>query len=262
MSMMPLPGRDASVSTQLEAATRLFRATLFKLLPEAMIAAVIAAAPAAYAGFRGLKISVTQMPQDPTYFVVYLCSMIAVILTVAIIIVRQNDLLSGLAPSLAREIPQALRRLPSTVLAIVLASLLASLGTSLLLTPGGGMVLKVLGIGFAVVGLWLSVCFTILNCIVVLEPVGPIQALMLSVQRIRPLWWKACAIFVIGLLVAIVCAFAAGAIVGVLVALVGTTSSAIAQAVQTAIALLILGMMICFLLSLVRVLYSSASSSA
>ncbi|MFT3907508.1 MAG: hypothetical protein QM718_14520 [Steroidobacteraceae bacterium] len=261
MPMMMLPGRDASVSTLLEAASQLFRATLFKTLPEAMIAALCAQAPLLYLTAHGIKTPLTQPPDDPAFWMLYVAGLAASLWLMSTVLLRQRTLLGGGVPDLRAELMFALRRLPVQLAAVVLAGAALSLCAYPLLVPMGALSL-LLGIPMLVLAFFLIVCFFIVPCVALFEALGPWQVLRTSVLRIRSMWWKSTAAFVIGLLVVAVCVIMASAVLGVLMGVLGNAASAPMQALQTALALLFEAGMQCFMLALAQVLYSAASSSA
>lgn len=265
-TMMPLPDRSAGVSGLLEAATRLFRVTLFKLLPEAMVALLITQLPGLYARARGLTVTVTQMPQDPVFWVCYIASDVLLLLLVGTILLRQGALLRGGSSNLPAELRGAAQRLlvafVASFVATCVLSVCASMSLAPLLVAGGGLLVWLGALPGIAIGTYLFVCFFILMCVVMFEPVGPWQALRVCVQRVRPLWGRFLAVVVIGLLVMAVCVLTAGVVLGVVLGVLGNTASPQVQALQSALALAILAVCMCWMLALARVLYSAASSSA
>jgi hypothetical protein len=88
---LPLPSRTASVSELLDAGSRIWRATLPKCLPLAMIAVVALNVPRFYAGVSGHPITnPLVLPKDPAYWAYYAAAMIVYLFVGSIAILRQR----------------------------------------------------------------------------------------------------------------------------------------------------------------------------
>lgn len=247
MSAVPsLPSRAAGVSELLDAAARIWRATLPKCLPLAMLAILSAYLPALYLGMAGQPIPKwPELPHDPLYWVCYAVAMVAYLLLGSIAILRQRDrVLSGQC-DLASALRAAIGRLPVLFAAIVLCQFLVGLGLVLLVLPG----------------VYLGVCSFVIWCVVLFEPVGPWAALVRSVRLVHPLWWKQCAAVVIGFLIVLVSVLTALVLAALLLGALVPAGSALGSAIAAAIGIACFGAGLLFITALGIVLYSAASSS-
>ena len=247
MSAAPsLPSRAAGVSELLDAAARIWRATLPKCLPLAMLAILSAYLPALYLAMAGLPVPKwPELPHDPWYWVCYAVAMLAYLLLGSVAILRQRDrALSGHC-DLRSALRSALARLPALFAAIVLCQVLIGLGLVLLLVPG----------------VYLGVCSFVIWCVVLFEPVGPWAALVRSVRLVHPLWWKYCATIVIGFLIVVVAVLTALVLAALLLGALIAPGSALGSAIAAALGIACFGAGMLFITALGLVLYSAASSS-
>jgi hypothetical protein len=240
--LLPLPPRSASVSELLQAASRLFRVTLPKVLPLMLIGVLCGEAANIFWLAKGQTL--TALPHDPLYVTLRVFGGIVYLALVAAAMLRQRRLARGRANPGESELRQALRRLPVLLLAVVLATFSVAAGLMMLVLPG----------------IFLMVCYTVLWPLVLFEGMGPYRALVHSVELVRPFWWKACAAFVIAVLVVFIWIFGLGAVLGILrtVFVDGPAFRAVAAASLLAAE----AFMIAFFCALWIVLYSAASSSA
>lgn len=247
MSAAPsLPPRTAGVSELLEAASRIWRATLPKCLPLAMIAILCAYLPTLYLSAAGLPLPrPPQLPSDPTYWAVYVVAMVAYLFLGSVAIQQQREQALGGQRELAGALRAAARRLPAVVAAIVLCQIAVGLGLLLLLVPG----------------VYLAVCSFVIWCVVLFEPLGPWAALVRSVRLVQPLWWKYCATIVIAILILAVTVFTALILAALFLGALLPAGGAAANALAVAFGIACFGAGMLFLTALALVLYSAASSS-
>ncbi len=110
-------------------------------------------------------------------------------------------------------------------------------------------------------GVFLMVCYLALLPVVMFEGLGPVAAVLRSVQLMRPLWWKALASCVIIMLLFVIGALVVAAVIGVIAELLSGNGAAFA-AVETAITVAFSALFFVYLSALMLVLHSAASSSA
>jgi hypothetical protein len=241
-----LPPRTASVSELLDAASRIWRATLPKCLPLAMIAILSAYLPALYLSFAGLPIpKPPQLPQDPLYWVCYVLALITYLFVGSIAIVRQRDRARTGRCDFDSAWRTAARRLPALLLTILLCQLAVGVGLMLLVLPG----------------IYVFVCSFVVWCIVLFEPVNPWTAMVSCIRRVHPQWWKHCATIVIALVITVVSVFTVLILVSLLLGALLSTGSAAGNAIAVAIGIAAMGAALLFITSVAIVLYSVASSS-
>jgi hypothetical protein len=243
--LLLLPPRSASVSDLLDAASRLFKATLPKVLPLLLIGVLCGeAANILWLAKLTKGQTLAALPHDPLYIGLRVIGGIVDLALIAAAMMRQRRLARGGGGAAQDELRQALRRLPVLLLTFVLSIFSVAAGLTMLVLPG----------------IFLMVCYTVLWPLVLFEGTGPYRALVQSVELVRPFWWKACAAFVIAVLVIFIWIFGLGAVLGILGAVF--TDSPAFRAVAAAGLLAAEAFMISFMCSLCIVLYSAASNSA
>jgi hypothetical protein len=224
-----------------------FRATLPKCLPIAMLAILMVQLASLYWMSTGKPQGMFQ-PRDATFWILFVLGFVAWQLLAAIIMLRQRSMVAGQVPDLPGEWRQALPRWPLLVVTAVLSGALMSLGLIALLVPG----------------IFVFVCFLLLRPVVLFEKVDPLRALERCIRLVRPRWLKFCAAALIGSLIVVVCTFAAIVGLSLLVALLGGigVKAAGVNALGAAGVLGVLAVAVVYFSALWLALYSLASSSA
>ncbi len=243
-----LPSGSASVSDLMDAATRVFHATLAKCLPFALFGILFVALPNMYWLTTGKPIDPLQAQRDPKLWVLAVAGIALYQLFAAALMVRQRALLLGHAPQLRVELSVALARWPVLFLSSVLAWVAVLAGLFALVLPG----------------VFLLVCFQLLRPVVLFETLNPVQAVVRCVRLVQPIWRKALAAAVIALLIYLVCWLAAIAAFGILQIVLSAASvkpSAI-SAFSVACELGIQAVALVYFSALWLQVYSAASSSA
>jgi hypothetical protein len=241
-SKPPRPG--ASVSTLLDAATQLFRATLLKCLPFAMVGMLCLEIPNLYWVASGHTLTFG-LPSDTSYWLLAYPASAVTAFIVSAMMLRQRAFASGATIDFTAELAAAGRRLPVILASWILAQLSLFVGVMLLILPG----------------IFLLVCYVVLLPVLLFENLNPYTALVRCVQLILPHWWKVLATIVIAVLVLLICTLAAAAVLSILAALLGGQGSAV-QAIVAAVTVGIWAIGCVFLSALALTLHSAASSSA
>lgn len=244
--IMPLPPRSAGVSDLLEAAALLFRSTLFKCLPQTMVAMLCITVPALYLEAKGFKFTAGQWPEDPQFWWLYAVGFLGNLFLLSAVLVRQRALITGREADLGAELRFALRKLPLLAACWILSVAAVMLGT----------------FAFVVPGIYLAICLSLMHCVVLFESNNPTQALVRCVRLVHPFWWRCCAALVIGLLVTLLCILAASAMLGLIVGMTSNGATAEVRAIETALGLGFEATATVFFTSLSLVLYSAANNSA
>ncbi len=247
MSASLLPPRSAEVGDIMAATMRVFRTTLPKCLPIAMLAILLVQLASLYWMSTGKPQGMFQ-PRDATFWILFVLGFVAWQLLAAIIMLRQRSMVAGRVPDLHSEWQLALPRWPLLLVTAVLSGAAMSLGLIALLVPG----------------IYLFVCFLLLRPVVLFEKVDPLRALERCIRLVRPRWIKFCAAAVIGTLMVVVCTLAAIAGLSLLVALLGGigVKAAGVNALGAACVLGLLAVAAVYFSALWLALYSLASSSA
>jgi hypothetical protein len=256
------PPSGANVSALLEAAARLFRITLLKCLPLAMLELLVGQIANFYWLASGHAPQLARFPDDDTWWVLTVLGLIGYLWLAAAMMLRQRALIGGPARTTV-ALEAAARRLPSLLVAVILSVIALGIGlvpawmAGWLLT---GPLATALVFLLAVPNVFLIVCFVMLMPIILFEQRSPYEAVIRAVQLVRPIWVKVCAALVIAMLIIAVCVLAAVLCIGVLPALAG--NGAAVEAIVNALVLAVLAVVAVFLSALYLVLYSIASNSA
>jgi hypothetical protein len=238
------PSGSASVSDLLATASQLFRASLLKCLPMGMVAVLCAQSANIYWMASGHVLSLTA-DYDTNYDLLAIAGVAVELWLLGAMMLRQRAVVLG-APILpGAELRVAFRRLPFILASTLLAGLSVILGLLALILPG----------------VFLMVCYLALLPAVLFDGLGPVAAVLRSVQLMRPLWWKALAACVIVMLLFLIGGLVVAAIIGVIAELLSGNGAAFA-AVETAITVAFGALFFVYFSALMLVLHSAASSSA
>lgn len=239
----PAPG-PVRVSDLLGTAARLFRATVLKCLPLAMLAMVCWQLPNFYWTASGHQMSL-KAQYNLNFNLLTVVGTTVELWLLGAMMLRQRAVAVGAPLQMGAELRAATHRLPAILLGAVLATISVAAGLVLLVVPG----------------IYLAVCYLVWLPIVLFEGAGPWAALVRSVRLIRPLWPKALTALVIVLLLVIIAAIVFGAILAALAGVLGSDGPAF-EALSAAGTVAFGGLVVVFLSALQLVLHSAASSSA
>lgn len=203
-----LPPASNGVSDIMESAKGVFRATLAKCLPLALLAILASQLATLYWMTTGRPLGLTE-PRNGTFWALMILGFIAYALLSGMLMLRQRALLEGRVPALQAELQMLLPHWVALVLVSVLGSILVFLATLALVLPG----------------VFLLVGFLVAQPVVIFEQRPPLAALGRSVALLRPFWWRACATALIALLVVAVCWLAAAALLGLIDAVMGMSGA-------------------------------------
>lgn len=239
----PAPG--ASVSQILETASQLFRVTLPKCMPLAMIAVLFVELPNLY--WIAIGNPPPQLgrpwPADPAWWTLSLLGAAVALYLCSAMMVQQRSLVAGIACPARVALRAALHRLPLLLASWLLAQASLVVGLALLVVPG----------------LFLFVCYLVMLPVVLFEHPSPGMVLIRCVVLVRPQWWKALAALVIAVVVVLVCVLVFAAILSILAVLI---TGAAFQAITAACLIAFLAAAVVFLSALALTLHSAASHSA
>lgn len=231
------PTRPSSVGEVLDLAFGIFKATLVKGLPYGICAVVAQWLPNIYDLGRGATAHPVLDGSQPVRLVIYGVGVLLALMAWSALLLRQRALIEHRPTSMALELGEALRRLPSFFVATVLFLVIVAGGFALLtLVPphyrlGLRLVLIVLGMYFAV----------LLSCTwpaVLLAGQGPLGALRQSARLVLGNWRRVATVFAVGAVVVIVVSMLVGALITAIVSSLGagiTVSSSVFMEVATAL---------------------------
>jgi hypothetical protein len=245
MTASNAPRRGQSVAELLYTAIAVFRATLLKCLPFAMMAVLCAEAPSFYWLASGHSLE-NGLPADPTFWWLTFGFGAVALYIFSAMMLRQVYFSGGFAVDARQEFTLAARRLPTLLVAWTLMYVSLFVGFVVLIVPG----------------LFLSVCYLVLLPVILLEGQhNPLLALRRCVMLVLPNWWRVCAAFVIVLFTMLVCALVVGALLQILATMLAGTGSMF-QAIFAAGRLALSAAAFVFFSALALSIHSSANSSA
>jgi hypothetical protein len=246
MTASKAPRRGQSVNELLGTAVSVFRATLLKCLPLAMIGVLCASAPNFYLRATGRLVEPgMKMPTEPAYWWLMAFAVVATLYIFSAMMLRQLYCSGGFTTNGRQELVVAARRLPSLVLAWVLMQASLALGF-LLIVPG----------------VFLVVCYLVLLPVILLEgQLNPLLALRRCILLVKDNWFRVCASFVIALLGTAICFVAFSALMGFLHMLLADLGQAF-EAIFAATMVAAFAMAFVFYSALALVIHSSANNSA
>jgi hypothetical protein len=119
------PERPLSIGEIIDAAFRIFRATVVKCLPYALAAVIAGQLPNIYylLSGRGLAQSILNSMRDPAWVSLYLVGTIVSVLLWSAILLRQYFMVTGSDAAAGQALGTALRRLPAMILLGILCAL-------------------------------------------------------------------------------------------------------------------------------------------
>lgn len=239
------PRRGHSVAELLHTAVALFRASLLKCLPFAMIAVLGAEAPNFYWLASGHSLQ-QGLPQDPTYWWLAIVFSAVALYIFSAMMLRQVYFSGGFAVNARQEFLLAARRLPTLLSAWLLMQVSLFVGL----------------VAFVVPAVVLFVCYLVLLPVILLEgQVNPLLALRRCVILVWPNWWRICAAFVIALITMFICVLVVAALLQILATLLAGTGPTF-QAIFAAGSIAIGAAVFVFFSALALAIHSSANSSA
>jgi hypothetical protein len=256
MTASNAPQRGQSVSELLYTAVAVFRATLLKCLPFAMVAVLCAQVPSFYWMKTGDGVW-PHMLNDPTYLTLGLIGGAVALYIFSAMMLRQVYFSGGFAVNSKQELLLAARRLPSLLMTWMLMQLTLFIGIWL-----GLQVSRYVALLMIVPAIFLFVCYLVLLPVVMLEgQLNPLLALRRCVTLVLPNWWRVFAAFVIALFVTLIFSIVFGALLQILVTILAGPGAAF-DAILAAGSVAMGAAVFVFFSALALAIHSSANSSA
>jgi Membrane domain of glycerophosphoryl diester phosphodiesterase len=254
------PTRPQSVGEVLDAAFRIYSATLLKCLPYTFTSVILGQTLSIYDVLHGRAMTAAalggaaQMPRMPglTWWILFLILVVIDTMFANAVFLRQYALATGRAASMPTELRRSLRRVPG-VLLIGLVIGLAFLGTLIpvvLLLSAGGAALGLnrgatasagLGIGLVVIlamlvaGSWVLIRWVCSVPIYLLTERGPIASMSHSWELTSGQFWRLSVIYSVGVVLLLVFYSLASIVGGVTALWLGRGDVLIVLAVTTAV---------------------------
>jgi hypothetical protein len=179
------PPRPQSIGEVLDAAFRIYKATLLRCLPYGALAMVAGQIPNIFDLATGRPLRQFG-GGEPVWWVLFGLGTVLTLLLWNAMLLRQMRLLQKQAVSFGADLREGVRYLPALVLALLLSALALAAGFALLLVPG----------------LYLLVALSFVWPAVLLARQRPAQALAYSVRLVRGQWWRTLLIYTVGFVIA------------------------------------------------------------
>jgi hypothetical protein len=231
------PTRPASVGEVLDLAFGIFKATLVRGLPYGICAVVAQWLPNIYDLSRGGTAHSVLDGSQPLRIVIFVVGVLLALMAWSSLLLRQRALIEQRPTSMALELGEALRRLPSFFLATALFLIIVAGGFALLtvVPPQYRVGLRFLLI---ILGLYLAVLLSCTWPAVLLARRGPLGALRQSARLVWGNWWRIAAVYAVGAVVVVVVSILVGALITAIVSSMGagiTVSTSVFVEVATAL---------------------------
>jgi hypothetical protein len=231
------PSRPARVGEVLDLAFRIFKATLVKGLPYGICAVVAQWLPNIYDLSRGVTAHSVLDGAQPVRMVIFVIGVVLALMAWSALLLRQRALVEQRPTSMAMELGEALRRLPSFFLATVLFLLVVA-GGFVLLTVVPAQYRVGVRFGLLALGVYFAVLLSCTWPAVLLAHQGPLGALRQSARLVWGNWWRIAAVYAVGAVVVIVVSILVGALITAIVSSLGagiTVSTSVFMEVATAL---------------------------
>ena len=234
------PQRPLSIGEVVDAAFRIFRVTVVKCLPFALIAVIAGQLPNIYylLSGRGLVQSVFTSSRDPAWVLLSLVGSLAGVVLWSAILLRQHALATGRESAAAQELAAALVRLPAMVLLGILT--LVAIGCWFVLgllfsMPVRAVVWVLMLVPASVVMVGLSAGWTAL----LLSDRGPLASLAYSWRLTSGSLWRLTAIYTVAVFIVIAIYFVLGLLTMLVSVLLARNDvTLVAAATQTLVVIL------------------------
>lgn len=239
--MYTIPTEPRSIGGVLDDGLRLWRDSLGKTWPLALLAQLIVAIPLFVLGYK-LQGSVPMVPgvparpmsaanaqavmnlfKSPATWLTYLVIVVLSALLYTALVVRIAAVAKGAASSLSGALSSALRLLPRLLLQFLLffaVAMVVGVALALLAVAGSKALLSVLFIILFFVGAFVFGRVFFASIVLILDDAGPAESIAISWRLTRGHWWRCAGIllvlFIIGLVFSLVVGFISGALGGAL----------------------------------------------
>lgn len=239
------PGATASVGELLRSAGVLFRVTVMRAAPVAMVATLAAEVPNFYLLSTGWKLE-NGLSDDPRYWLLVTVMWLADVMLFGLITLQQMAMLRGQPAAWPQLVARMLRAWPRLAVTLILAGLAMTLGVFLLVVPA----------------IYLAFCFMPLQPLALSEEIAPLAALRRCERLVRPIWAKVVAITLVAFLIVLMFLLVGGIVIGVFGEMLKLVAPALVDPASNTLTMLLLAVAMVYFSALALLIYTSASSSA
>lgn len=204
------PERPQSIGGVLDTSFQLYKASVLKVWPICLIAAISSTLPAIYmftagAGDPTNPFGALEVIGSPMYWVVYVFTLVLSLWAAAALYAQQSGIGVDQDPGAGAALKDSLGRVPALFVMIILFSIALAIGLILLVIPG----------------LILMVSLILGANVLVLERKGPVESLKTSHSLIWGNWWRSAAILTVGFIIVMVVYVAIGFAIGLAIPIAG-----------------------------------------
>ena len=214
------PARPLSVGEALDLVFQVFKVTLIKGLPYGICAVIAQQLPNLYVLGRGATIRQTLAAGQPLSLALFGLGVLLALVAWAALLLRQRAIIEQRPSSVGSELGEALRRLPSFLVATLLFLAVVGCGVAVLMGVPPHYRAGV-RIPLEILSLYLAILLSCTWPAVLFGGRGPLGALRQSVRLVWGNWWRMAIIYAVGGAIVIVVAVLVGALIAAIVSSLG-----------------------------------------
>ena len=242
------PARPKGVGEVLDAAFRIFGATLLKCLPYATLGVIAGQLPTLYDLSRGRPLAQPNFlshARDPLWVALYIVAILISLVLASAVIMRQYALVTGRPASAGEELARSVRRVPGMILIGLLVGLTifpAALTAGLARAAGASIGAAVFGLLFLVLlvpASWLLVRWSCSWTVYLLGERSPVASISHSWQLTAGSFWRLSLIYTIAVVLIGVLYVLSGIVGGVVALLLARGDVAVFTAATTVVVVLL-----------------------
>ena len=196
------PAQPQSIGGVLDTTFQLYKASVVKLIPLSLIAALASSPPTIYMLMNGNSLAdplaMLTMMRSPGYWLAVIATWIGSLWLMSAAFLKIGAIGAGGDLGLGSALQQSLSRLPTILLMTLLIMLALTIGFLLLIVPG----------------LILMVSFALCFATALFESKGPVGALSESHRLVWGNWWRTLAILTVGFIIVFVIYMAVSLVIG------------------------------------------------
>jgi hypothetical protein len=222
------PSRPQSPGQVLDAAFRIFQATLVKCLPYGIFTMIAAQVPSIHRLVSGTSANVLD-GADPLGTALLIASALAALISSAALLLRQHRMINGRETSARIEVGTAVRRAPALIALLALALLAIGLAIAARWLPEAQ---RLIGLIVLVPGaLCLNIVLSVAWPALLVEQHGLVAATRRGFHLVTGNWWRAALVLAMAAVTAAAFYFVAVVILGIVLQLAGASDLAMFTAV-------------------------------
>jgi hypothetical protein len=214
------PARPLSVGEVLDLVYQIFKATLVRGLPYGICAVVAQQLPNIYALGSGATVRQTLGAGQPVGIALFGVGVLLALIAWSALLLRQRAIIEQRPTSIKSELGEAVRRLPSFLVATLLFLVVVGSGAAAIMVVPQQYRTGV-RIPLEILSLYLAVLLSCTWPAVLFAGQGPLGALRQSIRLVWGNWWRMAMIYMVGGAMVVVVAVLLGALIAAIVSSLG-----------------------------------------